>query len=424
MKAAFYECDITPPLGCFLWGHYDRRFAEDVMDRLYAKALVVESEGELAAILSVDVCAPPHDMHDVVTKRIQEFTGIAPERVCITANHTHWGAPVFSSPELNCYRDDPYTDVFFRLCADAVILAYKRLQESSASFGKTELHGYSFNRDYVLENGMARTFNPGTTFKEMFAGIDPQVSVMSFEKDGKPIGAIFNFALHQCCCDLPGALNNKYTGDFSSIVAKELKEIYGNDFVCLFLQGTAGDINHVDTDFKKPRIPYVEIGEQLAKKVNEAMQTATPVGEGISVKKERIVLQKRLSNSKYVKDFAAKHLGDASLFSIRMRNLVYYTATNTDTEVSLWLQTIKIGNTVLYCMPGEIYVDFGLELKERAESENVMVVEFCNDYCGYIPTKRAFAENCDFYETSLCHHSCLEPDAGDKMVARLLEMQA
>ena len=423
MRAAFYECDITPPLGCFIWGHYERRFAEDVMDRLYAKAAVIESEGELAAILCIDACALPHDMHDAVTRRVQEFTGIDPERVCITVNHTHWGAPILSLPELNSYKDDPYTDVCYRLCADAVILAYKRLQESKARFGKTELYGYSFNRDYVMEDGSVRTFHPGKqAFKEMFADIDPDVSVMSFEQDGKPVGAIFNFALHQCCCDVAGKPNNKYTGDFSSIVAKELKALYGSDFVCIFLQGTAGDINHVDNDRTKPRNLYTEIGSALAKKVNEAMQTATPVGEGITVKKQSIVLQKRLANEKYIKEFAVEHL-DNPLFLMRLRNLIYYKASNTETEATLRLQTIKIGNTVLYCMPGEVYADFGLALKERAESENVMVVEFCNDYCGYIPTKRAFAENCDLYETSLCHHSCLEPDAGDKMVEMLLDMQ-
>ena len=45
MKAAFYECEITPPLGGYMWGHYHDVRAYDVQDRLYAKALVVEDEG-------------------------------------------------------------------------------------------------------------------------------------------------------------------------------------------------------------------------------------------------------------------------------------------------------------------------------------------------------------------------------------------
>ena len=51
MRAAFYECDITPPLGGYMWGHYRDLRAYDVYDRLYAKALVVEDCGEYAAIV-------------------------------------------------------------------------------------------------------------------------------------------------------------------------------------------------------------------------------------------------------------------------------------------------------------------------------------------------------------------------------------
>ena len=45
MKAAFYEKDITPPLGDFLVGSYCRWFAEDVLDPLFVRAAVIESNG-------------------------------------------------------------------------------------------------------------------------------------------------------------------------------------------------------------------------------------------------------------------------------------------------------------------------------------------------------------------------------------------
>ena len=67
-------------------------------------------------------------------------------------------------------------------------------------------------------------------------------------------------------------------------------------------------------------------------------------------------------------------------------------------------------------------MDFGKELKARTSHKRVMVVENCNTYCGYVPTKRAFAEDCDLYETTLCNHSCLVPEAGEQMVEQLLTM--
>ena len=44
MRAAFYEKDITPPLGCYLAGYYINHTAEDVLDPLYVRTAVLESD--------------------------------------------------------------------------------------------------------------------------------------------------------------------------------------------------------------------------------------------------------------------------------------------------------------------------------------------------------------------------------------------
>ena len=82
MRASFYECDVTPPLGGFFWGHYKEAFAEDVHTRLYAKAVVVEDKGDVAAILVIDSCALPPELHEAVTKRVYEYTGITADKIC------------------------------------------------------------------------------------------------------------------------------------------------------------------------------------------------------------------------------------------------------------------------------------------------------------------------------------------------------
>ncbi|MBE6601924.1 MAG: hypothetical protein E7637_05400 [Ruminococcaceae bacterium] len=420
MRAAFYETEITPPLGGMMWGHYTDLRATDVQDRLYVKAAVIEDAGELAAIVCIDSCALPAEMHDIVTKRIQEYTGIDPSRVCLTSNHTHWGATFSDSPELNCYADTAYRDVCFRLTADAVILAYKRLGDAEASFGASELHGYSFCRDYVMEDGSVVTFGRGPmSVKGMLSEIDPAVSVVTFRRDGEPIGALINYTNHQCCCGHIEA----YTGDYSSILSKELKKVYGPDFVSLFLQGTCGDINHLNDDrvTKATHDTYREIGRALAKKVTEAMQSDKPIGSGVLVKKELIRIPTRQVDSDGLRQTLREMLANDTS-TMRIRNLVYYHATNKDTYKELWIQMIVLGNTCIWALPGEVFVDFGHRLKAESKFANNLVVELCNSYCGYIPTEQAFAPECDLYETSLCHHSCLIPEAGTMIVDRLLAM--
>ena len=419
MRAAFYECDITPPLGGFLWGHYSRVFATDVQDRLYAKAVVMENEGTVSAIVCVDSCALPPQMHDAVTKRVTEYTGIPAENVCLTSNHTHWGAPICDGMDTGCLADASYQDVCFRLTADAVILAYMRLKDVKATYGTSVLEGVSFNRDYVMEDGIAITFGKSPlSVDHMLAGIDPTVSVMTFYHEDHPVGAVVNFALHQCCCGNISA----YTGDFSSILSKELKKKYGNDFVSLFVLGCCGDINHVNDDrvTKATLDTYREIGRTLAEKTEEAMATAKPVGEGVQVVKEKLSVETRQAEKEATRQEVERLASMGSM--MRLRNLVHYQATNTDTCKELWVQAMKIGNVCVYALPGEVFVNHGLRLKKESPYENCFVIENCNSYCGYIPTEEAFGESCDLYETSLCYHSCLVPEAGDRLVDRALDL--
>ena len=424
MKVAFYESDLTPPLGGFLWGHYSNVRANAVQDKLYARAVVTEVAGEVSAIVCIDSCALPPDMHDAVTARIFEYTGIPAERVCLCSNHTHWGMPISDSPELNCFADATYRDVCYRVVADTVTLAYHRLADGSAVFGSTELYGYSFSRDYFLKRGVGITFNgKNEEIDHMLSEIDPTLSVMLFKHGDTPVGALVNYSLHQCCGS-PFQRNGQrgYTGDYASTLSKELKKVYGPDFVCVFLLAPCGDINHINNEKKQPFPTNAEIGTALAEKVLEALLTATPVTvDALTVKKELLTVPTRLlSKEDYrarVAELAAK--GD----DMRLRNLVYYQATGKDTEKALWMQTVKLGDVVLYFFPGEIFVDYGKELKARTAATRVMVVENCNSYCGYVPTKRAFESDCDLYETSLCHHSCLVSEAGEMMLEKLLEMQ-
>lgn len=420
MRVAFYECDITPPLGGYVWGHYHEVRPQNVKDCLYARAMVTEGDdGTVAAFVTVDCCALPPEIHDIVTARIQQYTGIRPENVCISSNHTHWGAPVCDSPELDCYADETYRDVFFRRTADAVTLAYRRLDTAEARFGCDVAENIAFCRNYVLKDGSVVTWAGGIDPADI-AGrtvdADPTLSVLVYERAGKPIGALINFACHQCCCP-----DNDYTGDFSSIFSKDLKKIYGEDFVSVFLLGTAGDINHIPhNQFKTSPDHYRMMGHTIAEGVVRAINKATPLSGEVAVVKEPITLEHRTIGQEEFR----KQVEFLNKYSeMRLRNLMYYKTTNQKTEGEYLLQALRIGDVCIYAMPGEVFQRFGQKLKAQSSYQKAVVVQNCNTYCGYIPTPDMFGENCKgVYEASLCYHSCLLPEAGDMMVEKLLTL--
>lgn len=51
MRCVFYEKEVTPPLGGDLVGYFTHRYAQDVEDRLYVKAVVfADDSGEPAGM--------------------------------------------------------------------------------------------------------------------------------------------------------------------------------------------------------------------------------------------------------------------------------------------------------------------------------------------------------------------------------------
>lgn len=423
MKAAFYESDITPPLGCFLEGSGMRDYAEDVYEKLYAKAAVIENDGEIAVIIVVDTCSIPDGMHDFVTKRINEYTGIAPERVMLTSNHTHKGAPVLDWPAIGSFGDPTYKDVFFRVCADAAILAYKRLDEAEVKFGTGEVSDISFNRTFITNEGKYVTWCGGRDdIKETLGPIDPSLAVLTFERDGKPIGSIINFACHQDCL---GRLLG-YSGDYSAVMANHLKDSYGRDFVSLFVLGTCGDINHLNPDqsVEQPPFWYREMGKKLADEAKRVIANSKETSKDVAVVKEKVRLERRKVDEAYVKEAAKKYL-DSYAGTMRASNILYYYAIDAEKYDDAYVQSIKIGDVCIYGLPGEVFVEIGLKIKEKSPFKNNMVVELCNGHVpGYIPTKEVFCENSDLYETSLGWGSggCYVPETGNILAEKALDI--
>lgn len=426
MRAGFYEWDITPPLGGFLWGHYARVFAQDVYDRIYAKALVVEDGGEVAAIVEVDTCSLPADMYDFVTRRVYEYTGIAPERVCLSCNHTHAGASLAGSPDLRVPTDEAYASVAYRQCADAVIMAYRNMTEVDVKLGIEAVENISFCRNYELNDGTLITHGRGNpNAKRLLDEVDPDLTVVMFEKEGKPIGALINYSAHQCSMDdlyknAPG-----YSGDYSSILSDRLKQQYGPEFVSLFALGAAGNVNFANPDASVPYVPeglnmrtYQYVGNVLADAALN-MDKKETLGAGVKVARKILEIPRREAG-KYDMELAAQQLFGNK--PTRVQNLLHYISSNTEKSTKLAVQVITIGSLAIYCMPGELYSAFGRRIKAESPFQHNIVVENCNYYTGYIPNADCFGENSKIYETSLCYHSNLIPEAGDLLTDAILEL--
>jgi len=245
LKCAFYEKEITPPLGSEIPGYYSRRISADVLDKLYAKAVAFDDGKTQTALVVLDSVSVPEKYCKLIRDRIFELCGLEPEKIAVCATHTHLGLPVGEDIDSGSREDKAVMNYICVLAADCVVLALKRLENCSASFGAGCVDNISFNRDYVMSDGSVRT-NPKSKGDvkviSHHSENDPELSVLCLRDEaGTPIGAIISYPCHQDCVG-----GTSFSGDYSSELSRQLKARYGQNFVSIYVAGASGDINHIN----------------------------------------------------------------------------------------------------------------------------------------------------------------------------------
>ncbi len=417
LKVAFYEKEITPPLGCMIPGYFEVRLGSDVRDRLYVRAVVIQSDSETIALASLDGSSGVSlDLKKTVCDRVYEYVGIKPENVLVCNTHCHTGIPK-EGMDLNedgSEKQAAYFEIMRKLVADSIILAYKRLTESELYYNIGEVRGISFCRNYNMKNSTPQT-NPGRLNPNVigpYEEIDYELPVMfAKDKDGVPLGAIVNFACHPDCKG-----GTEYSGDYVSVLSAELKKVYGPDFVTVFLQGTSGNINHIDVSRKKDAPDhYRMMGRKIAGEVLKTIAFAEPiVGDDIVAKYEIIKIAPR---DDLIEDESNIQVSGDNPLGQLLKNKEMCRKIQQDYDVPL--QFFRVGDVKFFAFPCEIFCRFGLKVKNNADAPKRFIATLSNANYGYVPTQDL---RCPTIYEGFPGASNLERDAGDIMADRLIEM--
>ncbi len=444
MKCGFYEKEITPPLGGDMPGYYSHRYTTAVEDKLYAKTVVFSASGEAAdaaAIIVLDVVELPPEFCEAVRARGAELSGIPADHIVISANHSHYGMTV---GDCISDADEEYVAVAARLIGDTVELARQRLQPCKLTYGIGEAKNVCYVRDYVLDDGCIVT-NASKYLEHIirpYSEPDEDLPVLAaYDEEGKPLGALFTLALHQ---DTTG--KKAYSGDYSSEVSKQLKAVYGPEFVSVYLPGFSGDVNHCDTMGRKAMKQAIDAGEaeetaalkynklnhrKIGKVVAEAVQKVMEEGsepiEGDRVAAMRTdrafpcrhASEEELAHARWVAEDQKNRKDKYDMTGQNSSLMLLYEEAFKGVETfNLPIQTLQIGEVTLFATPGEIYHQYGARLKEKRPKW--LIAELCNTAIGYVPIPEIHGTYA--YPAQLCHGSFLMPEAGDQIMDTLLEM--
>lgn len=435
IKCAFYEKEITPPLGCNLPGYGNLRAGSDVKDRLMAKAFVFSDGNETVAMIAIDSLHINYEVREEIAKRVSEYTQIKEENVLVAATHTHTGIPQlnYDADEKAAENQNCYFDIFPKIIADCAILAYKRLEDSAMYFALGNVEGISFCRDYIMKNSTPRT-NPGRLNPDIVgpaSKTDNELPVIYVKnKVGKPLGAITAFACHQDCVG-----GTEYSGDFSSEVSRQMKKSFGEDFVTVFFEGTAGDINHFNVNTAEDAPDhYRKMGMKITGELLRSLSFAEQIkGETVKCRFEKIKIDRtkveaeKIAHAKHIIETVKPRPGvkiaadgtSKELYDLMMSKKLIWMLENSPETFDIPLHYIQIGDVKFFGFPSEIFCYFGLTIKEKAKTEKCIVASCCNGTYGYVPTKEMFYDT--VYE-STPGSSRMDKNAGYIMVDKLIEM--
>ncbi len=444
LRTGYSRRKITPPLGAATAGYFEPHSATEIVNDLYAEALVFEVNGTLAAVVDCDVIGLCDDTVGRIREKIAAITPVPGENVLVSATHTHTGP--YTLDLFGGNADQEYLSFLEEEAACAVREAVHRLQSSILKVGGTSVEGLSCNRRVVLKDGTVHTHITEADLPDVMGREGPadnELGVLeACGRDGTRIGLWINFALHptnvrgeRICTDYPG-----YLSEFT-------RSRLGGNPGALFANGPCGNI-----DSKTPQldsIPYGPerarwIARQLAQTALCAMDSALPLNAyPLAVDREIIRVPRKTVAPEWLQRarMVLREAEPGELFFTQgtrrpsaHKEKVYANEAVLLADLAarepfarLEVQAIRLGDFIAVGFPVELFCEFGLEVKILARHwfKHVFLVELANGCFGYVPTRKSFEGG--GYETRLARSSQLAPEAGEMLVeaaGRVLERMA
>ncbi len=402
----FGSVEFTPAVGLPLMGNLrDNYESTGIHDPLMATAIVFgNSSGEQAAVLSLDLCMIDRIQVSMMRKVIEEETSIPGDRVLICTTHTHAGPAtmaVYTSPAAG----EDEIEAFLKQACGAVLTAKNNMLPSELSVGGSNETRVSFNRRLKTVTGKT-LMNWEPCKAEDIVGtlgpVDPRMTVVGIEQDGKS-AALVNFPLHPAILDYENSL---YSADYPGMLREGLGKIMGGDFTTLFANGCCGNLNHLNyADPSAPRRGCQAIeraGYMLAAAAAEGLDKSSPLaGSKVAVSREFVALDRfPISEETYrwSKETLAKTKGEVSSglidglpeeHSAPVWIDMYEKQNEKD---SVEVMVIRIGDLAVVGLPGEVFCEFGMSIREKSSARHTIVIELANDAVGYLPNEQAYGQ--------------------------------
>ncbi|HAH47800.1 MAG TPA: hypothetical protein DCM07_23690, partial [Planctomycetaceae bacterium] len=260
--------------------------------------------------------------------------------------------------------------------------------------------------------------------------IDPEISFISVQSlEGRPLALLANYSLHY----VGGVKKGEISSDYFGIFSEKIGSLIGaspedGSFVGMLSNGTSGDINNINFSQPGKRMQAYEkmaqVADLVAKRVADAYkgvkyQTWVPLGSAsadltLKVRKPDAAMQAYFKKLLAQPEDAPQHHRYERNYAGRVQRLL-----EGPDEVTVKLQTLRIGDLTVAAIPFETFCEIGLEIKDKAPFKDAFTIELANGYYGYLPTPAQ--HKLGGYETWMGTNR-VQLDASDQILTVLFEL--
>ncbi len=402
-----------------------------VLDKVYARAIVIDNGQTRAALVSIDTGIVPYDLWKSVSERAERELGIPGAQVLITATHTHSVPFVFPQS-----KPDPEADRLRKVYADKVFqsvkMAQEQLQPAAISFGK----GVSYinvQRD-IIDPETHRWWEGAN-----YSGLsDKTVAVMKVESLNHSLIAVYyNYGMHAV---ITGTLD-LVSGDVPGATSRYIESHFNDKVVALWSEGAAGDQNPVyfqqTYDLRDIRIKdYAKNGQDIS--------NAMPPG-GVGMDRNNPEVLHLMEEQKAMITSMGQMLGEEVLRVVRETKPSHadgriFGKQQTITcpgrertnegrggiagtykdgpDVHIMVGLLMIDDIAIGTVNGEVYGEIAQRLKKESPYKRTIMATLTNGFAnsGYIPDDASFGHNTFEVLSSRLQPGCAETGIVDGII--------
>ncbi len=401
LRLSTFDIDVTPPVGT--WLAYDS--TRNTWDLgLRAKGIVILGAGKPVVLCAVDWIRICNSGYDAFRRSLANAAGTTPERVSVHTIHQH-DAPwcdfdiekILSDAgaKLQCFDGAFHRQVITELALKVRNSLRETQPVTHIGLGSADVDRVGSNRRIMGADGKLMaprwTATKDSALRAQPEGlIDPEVSLVSFWNDEKPIAVLSYYASHPQSYYRTGVANPDFPG-----VARFFRQLEVPDALHIHFTGAGANVGagkYNDGSHQNRLI----LAERLADGMKRAWESTKcePVTAGsVTWGFESVALPEALHLAELEKRL--KENPDTVMNSSIAMKLAWIERSRAEMKVDV--SCLTIGSAKILHLPGELFVEYQLAAKSQRKDLFVAMAAYGDNGMGYIGTASAYEEG--GYET-------------------------